>query len=161
MLKLKNKHALSILKKELKKSKDEKYKTRLKAIILVKNGRTRNETAENLVVSLKSLTEWIKIYNESGYLGLRSKKTGRPKGRAKWNSSIFERLAKEIDKSQKYWSVPIMGDWLEKEEKKIIPESTIWYRVTQIGYSHKSSRPYPYKGDKEKQERFKKGALLR
>lgn len=161
MIKLKNKHHLSVLKKQLKKSKDEKYKTRLKAIILIKKGRTRNETAENLVVSLKSLTEWIKTYNESGYLGLRSKKTGRPKGKTKWDSGIFERLTKEIDKSERYWSVPIMRDWLEKEEKKIIPESTIWYRVIQIGYSHKSSRPYPYKGDKEKQERFKKRALLR
>lgn len=161
MIKLKNKYTLSMLKKEMRKAKDEKYKTRLKAIILIKNSRTRNETAESLVVSLKSLTEWIKKCNESGYLGLRSKKTGRPKGKEKWNSGIFEKLTKEIDKSEKYWSIPIMRDWIQKEEKEIIPESTIWYRVTQIGYSHKSSRPYPYKGDKEKQEWFKKRALLK
>ena len=46
-----------------------------------------------------------------------------------------------------------------RKEKKDIPERTLWYRITQIGYSNKSSRRYPYKGDKEKQEAFKKGAL--
>jgi hypothetical protein len=54
-----------------------------------------------------------------------------------------------------------MQKWIYEEEKKDIPESTLCYRITQIGYSNKSSRPYPYKGDKEKQETFKKGALQR
>lgn len=160
MIKLINKNTPKVLREEIKKTKDEKYRTRLKAIVLVKNGKTRNETATTLIVSLKSVTGWIKTYNESGYTGLRSKKTGRPKGKVAWDSTIFKKLAKEIDKSTQYWSIPLMREWIRKEENKDIPESTLWYRITQIGYSNKSSRPYPYKGDKKKQEEFKKGALL-
>ena len=159
MIRLINKNTVGILKKEVKETKDEKYKTRLKAILLIKNGKTRKETAGALVVSLKSVTGWVKAYNKDGLHGLKSKKTGRPKGKVEWDAAIFERLAKEIDKGRQYWSIPLMQKWIQEEEKKDIPESTLWYRMTQIGYSNKSSRPYPYKGDKEQQEAFKKGAL--
>ena len=159
MIQLIHKNTLGVLKKEIKKTKDEKYKTRLKAILSVKSGRTRKETAEALVVSLKSVTGWVKAYNKDGLRGLKSKKTGRPKGKVEWDAAIFEKLAKAIDKSKQYWSIPLMQQWLREEEKKDIPESTLWYRIRQLGYSNKSSRPYPYQGDKEKQEEFKKGAL--
>jgi hypothetical protein len=36
---------MSVFSEEIRKTKDEKYKTRLKAILLIKNGRTRKETA--------------------------------------------------------------------------------------------------------------------
>jgi len=159
MMQLINKNTPRVLSGEIKKTKDEKYKTRLKAILLVKNGKTRKETAGALAVSLKSVTGWVKTYNKDGLRGLKSKKTGRPKGKVEWDAAILERLAKEIDKSNQYWSIPLMQRWIREEEKKDIPESTLWYRITQIGYSNKSSRPYPYRGDKEKQEAFKKGAL--
>jgi transposase len=161
MIQLIYKHTPRVLSWEIKRTKDEKYKTRLKAILLIKNGKTRKETADALVVSLKSVTEWVKTYNKEGLRGLKSKKTGRPKGKVEWDAEIFKKLAREIDKGRQYWSIPLMQKWIYEEEKKDIPESTLWYRITQIGYSNKSSRPFPYKGDREKQEEFKKGALLK
>lgn len=157
MIALKNKDTLDVLKHEIKHAKDQKYKQRLQAILSVKNGKSRKEIIEALVVSEVSLIEWIKKYNEEGKESLKTKKTGRPKGKTTWKNEIFEKLAQEIDKSDRYWSVRLMCEWIQKEEKESIPESTVWYRVGQIGYSHKSSRPYPYKGDKEKQDSFKKG----
>ena len=65
MIRLINKNTVGILKKEVKKTKDEKYKTRLKAIVLIKNGKTRKETAGALVVSLKSVTGWVKAYKRT------------------------------------------------------------------------------------------------
>jgi transposase len=37
-----------------------------------------------------------------------------------------------------------------------IPEESLRRKVHKAGYSWKSSRPSPYKGDKKKQEDFKK-----
>lgn len=158
---LKDRDSIEDLKKEIKKTNDEKYKTRLKAMLLLKKKKKRKEVAEILVAGERTVTAWVGIYNKDGTEGLKTKPTGRPKGKEKWKNEIFEKLTKEIDKSDKYWSVRLMCKWIKKEEKEDVPESTVWYRVTQIGYSNKSSRPYPYKGDKEKQDSFKKGASRR
>ena len=157
---IKKRHSVQRLQDEIKKTKDEKYKTRLRGIILAKKGKHRGEISGTLVVSVRAITAWVRSYNKEGLRGLKSKKTGRPKGKVEWDAKIFEKLSREIDKSEQYWSIPLMQKWIWEEEKKDIPESTLWYRITQIGYSNKSSRPYPYKGDREKQEMFKKGALL-
>lgn len=154
---LERKISLSQLEAEIKKTSDEPYKTRLRTIILFQKGKTKKEIADILVVSRRSVQTWIHIWNQKGREGLKTKPTGRPKGRVKWDDISFQNLAKEIDKSEQYWSIPLMKEWILKNEQKDIPERTVWYRITQIGYSHKSSRPYPYKGDKKKQEIFKKG----
>jgi transposase len=145
------------LKSEIKKTTDERYKTHLRAILLFHEGKTKTEVAQILIAGRRTVYGWVTAYNQKGKEGLKTKPTGRPKGKRKWENQIFEDLAKEIDVSEKYWSIPLMVKWIEKNKKKTIPEQTIWYRMTQIRYSHKSSRPYPYKGDKEKQEVFKKG----
>jgi transposase len=44
----------------------------------------------------------------------------------------------------------IFVDYLE------VPNETMRMRVKRAGYSYKSNRPSPYKGDKVKQEEFKK-----
>ena len=155
---LKNKDTIKELKEEVKKTNDEKYKTRLKAIILLKKKQKLHEVSDSLVVSMRSISRWVKIYNKSGKKGLKTKKAGRPKGKKKWDDKIFKKLTKEINKADRYWSVRLMTDWMKKNEEVEIPESTMWYKITQLGYSNKSSRPYPYKGDKEKQKEFKKGA---
>jgi transposase len=143
---------------EIKTTTDEKYKTRLRAVLLFKQGRSQKEITETMIVSRRSVHGWIVTYNEEGRDGLRTRTTGRPLGRVTWSEASFERLAREIDTSERYWSVHLMAEWLAEHEKTIIPESTIWYRITKIGYSHKSSRPYPYKGDAEQQTVFKKRA---
>ena len=71
----------------------------------------------------------------------------------------FEELCKEIDKGG-YWSIPKMQEWIEKHHHKAIPEQTVWYRMDQLSYSYKGARPHPVQGNKDKQEAFKKGALL-
>jgi len=158
MIKLKNKNTLTKLKKEIEKTKNEKYRTRVKTIIKLKESphKSKKEIAEELMISNFSLFSWLKIYNEKGLNGLKIKKTGRPQGKNKWDKAFFEDLVKEINKSDKFWTLKLMQEWLKKEKEVEIPSQSIWYRITQLGYSHKSSRPFPYKGDREKQEEFKK-----
>jgi transposase len=85
-------------------------------------------------------------------------KGGRPEGNPKWNTALFDNLVKEIDKGGRYWSIPLMVEWLKEHYKENVPENTVWYHLKRLNYSHKSARPHPYKGNKERQETFKKGA---
>lgn len=155
-IKLKNKHTIEELRVEIKKSKDEGQKTCLRAIIKLKEGNTRKETAKEFVINRKTLRSWIKKYNEGGVINLIMSKGGRPKGNHKWDEEIFKKLTKEISKGDQCWSLPLMQDWIFKEEKEVIPITTIWYHVKKLNFTYKTLRPHPYLGDKEKQEEFKK-----
>jgi len=152
--------SVDTIKKELRRSTDEAYKTRLKAIILAKSGKRRYEIVEQLVVDPTSVTLWVQRYNKKGIKTLVTNKGGRPKGNSKWNPDIFTQLTKEIDKGG-YWSIPRMQKWITKHHQVDIPEQTVWYRMDKLDYSYKSARPHPVKGDKERQETFKKGGSLR
>jgi transposase len=157
-IKLQNKHTIEQLEEAIKKSKDAEQKTRLRALIKLKNKNNRSEVAKEFVVSRKSLLFWIKKYNEKGIDGLIFNKGGRPEGNLKWNQKIFNDLAEEIKKNNHYWSIPIMQEWIKENKKENIPLQTIWYHVKIMNFSYKSARPHPYKGNKETQEAFKKGA---
>lgn len=148
------------LREKLRHAHDEAYKTRLKAILLAKKGKKRYEIVDQLTVDASSVTTWLQRYNERGAAALVSNKGGRPEGNPKWDASVFDDLAKEIDKGG-YWSVPRMQEWLRTHKKKDIPEQTVWYRMDQLNYSYKSARPHPVQGNKEKQDAFKKGGLQR
>lgn len=147
------------LEKEIKKTRDSALKVRIKAILLRKQGKTPQEAAERLLITDRSVTGWILRYNKEGLAGLITKPSGRPEGNPVWDVSIFDALAKEIDKGG-YWSIPIMQKWISKHHQKDIPEQTVWYRMDQLDYSYKGARPHPTQGNKEKQEGFKKGGLL-
>ena len=144
----------------IKETRDEACKTRLRAVLGRITGKTKHEVAESLVVSTRSVDRWYVSYKKSGIKSLRTKKSGRRKGDVIWSADIFESLTKEIDKGE-YWSVPRMMKWIKDNHGVNIPEQTVWYRISQIGYSYKSARPNPYKGDKEKQDDFKKRGLLK
>ena len=148
------------LRTKLRHAHDGACKTRLKAVLLAMKGTKRFEIVERLTVDAGSVTLWIQRYNEKGTAALVTNKGGRPEGNPVWDQSIFDDLAKEIDKGG-YWSIPRMQEWLTKEKKKDIPEQTVWYRMNQLKYSYKSSRPSPIGGSTEKRESFKKGALHR
>jgi transposase len=154
---LSNHDSMHSLEEAMKKTVDGAFKTRLKAIILRKRGNTPQQIAKSLLVSDRSVTEWVLRYNESRIIGLVTKPSGRKEGNPKWNAIHFEKLAKEIDKGG-YWSIPRMQEWLTKHYDVNIPEQTVWYRMDQLNYSYKGARPHPTQGNREKQASFKKGA---
>lgn len=146
------------LRHSLTRAKDERHKTRIRAIINIKEGATNIETARRFVVDPDTIRSWITTYNKGGTDALDLSRGGRPEGNPKWNQAIFEELVREIDKGGRYWSIPLMVEWLKEHHKEDVPESTVWYHIDRLDYSHKSARPHPYKGNKERQETFKKGA---
>jgi transposase len=139
---------------------DEGHRKRIRAIIRLKEGSLHKEVASALGASRTSVCSWITKYNDGGWKALAPNKGGRPLGNPKWGKDVFDDLAKEIDKGG-YWSIPRMQEWLKREKKKDIPEQTVWYRMDQLKYSYKSSRPSPIGGEKEKREAFKKRDLPR
>jgi transposase len=150
----------SELRVKLAHAHDEAFKTRLKAVLLALSGKKRFEIVERLTVDASSVTLWLHRYNEKGTVALATNKGGRPEGNPKWDQSLFDELARAIDKGG-YWSIPRMQEWLKKNKKKEIPEQTVWYRMDQLKFSYKSARPTPIGGSKEKREDFKKGASSR
>ena len=158
-IELRARDSISKLEKVAKKANDGALKLRLKAIILRKLGKTPHEIAERLMITDRSVTNWILKYNEGGLASLVTKPSGRPLGNPKWDASYFTKLSQEIDKGG-YWSIPRMQEWLTKECGVNIPEQTVWYRMDKLNYSYKGARPHPAQGSREKQETFKKGALL-
>ena len=148
------------LKTSIKMSKDERQKTRLRAILALREGATGAAIAQRFVVSERSVRKWVCKYNEGGAEALVTNKGGRPGGNPKWDAKIFDALTEEIDKGGRYWSVPIMQEWIKENYKKDIPENTVWYHVTGLDYSYKSARPHPYRGNKETQDAFKRGEVV-
>lgn len=141
----------------LARTRDEGCRKRIRAIIRIKEGELHGAVARDLGASRTSVCSWITKYNKDGVMALAANKGGRPEGNPLWDASVFDNLAKEIDKGG-YWSVPRMQRWIREHRRQDIPEQTIWYRMDQLGYSYKGARPHPIHGDKERQEAFKKGA---
>lgn len=154
-------HTLAELVEVKNKSSDDGQKLRLRAIINIKKGKLMRQVSEELVVSQKSLGVWLSRYNEQGVVGLASNKGGRPEGNPKWDEEIWKELGNTIKNTNGYWSIPKMQEWINNKYKKEIPEQTVWYHLDKLGFSYKSARPHPYKGDRDKQASFKKGALLK
>ncbi len=152
-------HTLAELIEAKNMSSDDGQKLRLRAIINIKKGKFLKQVSEDLVVSQKSLGVWLNRYNTKGISGLVTNKGGRSEGNPKWDTNIFSSLGKTIRTIGGYWSIPKMQEWIKEKYQENIPEQTVWYHLDRLGFSYKSSRPHPYKGDRERQESFKKGGL--
>jgi len=96
-IELRARDSISKLEKVAKKANDGALKLRLKAIILRKLGKTPHEIAERLMITDRSVTNWILKYNEGGLASLVTKPSGRPLGNPKWDASYFTKLSQEID----------------------------------------------------------------
>ncbi len=149
---------ISTLRRTITASTDEAQKTRLRGIIRIKEGASRASVARDFVVDSDTVTNWIIAYNEGGIAALTMPIGGRPEGNPKWKRAPFDELAKEIGKGGRYWSVPLMREWIKEKYKIEIPENTVWYHIRHLHYSFKSARPHPYQGNTEAQDAFKKGA---
>ena len=149
---------VSALKSHLQVTQSQGEKVRVRAIIKIGQGKQIQTIASELMVSRRSISTWSKRFYAQGVVGLQDNKGGRKEGNPKWDTEIFTMLIKEIDTQEKYWSIPVMMQWIKRKYNLDIPEQTVWYHIDKLGYSYKSSRPHPHLGNKEKQEAFKKGA---
>ncbi len=151
---------LEEIESEIKSTHDGRYRLRLQAIYLAMQKMHSHQICSQLMISKQALFKWIKWYNEKELEGIKNvSKGGRDEGNPKWDASIFEALFAKLDLMQEYWSTPKMHVWIEETFKVRIPERTIQHRLKIGGYTFKSSRPNPYKGDPNLQAAFKKTVL--
>ena len=157
-LKIENHDSEEELRKEIRNTKNGRYQLRLRVILSVKIGMSSSEIRKELLISSATYSNWIQKYNANGKEALKQHNSGRAEGNPKWDASIFYELFKKLDLMQEHWSIVKMQQWIKEEYDKDIPYSTIEYRLHKANYSWKTNRPSPYKGDKDKQEEFKKTA---
>ena len=87
---------------------------------------------------------------------LKQHNSGRKDGNPKYDDKIFIEVFEKLELMQEYWSIPKMQKLVLELHKIKVPYETMRMRVKRAGYSYKSNRPSPYKGDKALQEEFKK-----
>ena len=156
---IKQHNTVEEIRQEMRKTKDGKYRLQLAVIerIMVNPNTRSPKIQKELLVGVNTITKYLKLYNEGGFKALKNMpKSGHNSGNPKWDNKIFEELFKEIDKQEQHWSSPKIQEWIESKYEVKIALSTIKHRLKRGGYSHKSSRPKPDKGDVKQQEEFKK-----
>jgi transposase len=146
---------------KIRKIRSNEYKLKMLVIekILADPNISGKYLQEMFLISPATMFNWIDWYNEGGLDKLKSGNGGRGskgKGNKKFEDNVFEQLTQEIDKNQnKVWTLGKMQNFI-KEKFKIEPTlQAIHYRL-KGKYSYKSSRPYPYKADRNKLGQFKK-----
>ena len=103
---------------------------------------------EKMLISKNTYYDWIHRYNEGGCKALKKIKIpGRKEGNPKYDAKIFTDIFTALDKMDEYWSLPKIQKSIEIEHGIKVPLETIRARLKRAGYSYKSNRPSPYKGD--------------
>ena len=153
---MKKEHNVEELEKEIRNSKDSRYIKRVQAIKLRKQQFKVKEILKILSIVPNTYYYWQKSYKEKGLEGLKNIKSGHTNGNKKFPDEPFEALFKEIDKMEVHWTLDKMSIWIEEKFNIYIQPKTIQKRLYRANYSWKTNRPSPYKGDKKKQNAFKK-----
>ena len=157
LLPIRKRDSIAELRQAIKRSDNEAQKTRIRAIIALKEGKTRTAVAKSLVVSRTSVISWIALYNKGGTDALVLGVGGRPEGNPVWDARVFDDLAKEIDKGG-YWSIPRMQEWLTEHKRSLFrnrPSGIAW-----INWDIHTNQPVPIqrRGIRKRRMRSKKGA---
>lgn len=117
------------------------------------------EIQKSFFITAATMYAWIAWYNEGGLDKLKIGNGGRGSdgnSNKQYDDKVFDSLANEIDNNQEQvWTLEKMQLFI-KEKFNIEPSiQVIAYRL-KGKYSYKSSRPYPYKANRDKLGRFKK-----
>lgn len=142
---------------EIKTTRDGRYRLRVQTILLSLQKMRTVDIVKQLLIGRHSVSIWIKLYNQHGLDGLKNFSLGgRREGDVKWSNEIFTALFEKLDSMDEFYSVPKMQSWIEDTYGVTIPQNTIHNRLRAGGYTFKSSRPNPYKGNPNLQASFKK-----
>jgi transposase len=155
-IKLQNHDSENELLQEIRKSNNGRYQHRLRTILLAKRGLPAKAIQAELLISSATYCKWLKNYNEHGKDILKQHNSGRKSGNPKYEDKIFKEVFEKLDLMEEYWSIPKMQKLVLELHNVKVPDETMRMRVKRAGYSYKSNRPSPYKGDEELQEEFKK-----
>lgn len=156
-IKIKEYDTIEELRREARDTIDGRYQLRLNTIILAKQGLKIKDIFEKLLISKNTYYHWLHNYNNGGKEALKAiKRVGQKKGNPKYNDKIFKEVFEKLDLMEEYWSIPKMQKLVLELHKVEVPSETMRMRIKRAGYSYKSNRPSPYKGDEELQKNLEK-----
>ena len=155
-LKIAEHNTIAEIEEEIKSTLPGRYRLRLQTILFTKQGVNPLEIQKILLISRHAYYTWVHKYNAKGIEELKQHNSGRKEGNPKYDEKIFIELFEKLDSMQEYWSVLKMQKLVYELHGVHVPHETMRMRVKRAGYSYKSNRASPYKGDKELQEEFKK-----
>jgi transposase len=126
---------------------------RVRAIRLLKAGRTYRAVAEEVQASLSSVVRWHQAYRKSGRGALKPRSIpGRPcllsAGQKQRLVKTLSRGALEAGYSTELWTLKRIGEVIRKRFGIRYGISNLWYLMTHLGWSCQK----PTKRAKERQE---------
>jgi len=145
---------------KIRRSRNNEHKLKMLVIekILANPNISGKYLQKTFMISPATMFSWISQYNEGGLEKLKEGdgKRGSGRGNTQTDEEVYKRLGEEIESNQEQvWTLEKMQHFI-KEKFDIEPTiQAIHYRIKDK-YSYKSSRPYPYKADRNKLGQFKK-----
>jgi putative transposase len=125
------------LKDKYKKETNPRVKERLLALIHITEGQTAVYTSQAIKHSKRSITRWVKAYNEKGYEGLIPKFTGGPKPTLPAN--VWKEILAEID--NKGLTIKDVGVFVKNSRGVTYKYNTLW-KILRKKYHVKYGKPY-------------------
>lgn len=129
------------IRRTIKHTSDGAYRLRLMIVekLLSEPDLSLQKVASLLIVNRETVAKCLQLFNKGGLDLLKPKRAGRKEGNPKYEDGIFEDLVKKLEHNN-LWSVYNMQEYLKKTHKVVVPESTIYYRISKLGYSLRKSR---------------------
>ncbi len=91
--------------------------------------------ADELIVNRETVAKCLRLFNSGLISALKPKRAGRKEGNPKYDDRIFQSLLEEMRKERFDWSIYDMKSHIKKTFGLEIPGSTIYYRLSKMGYS--------------------------
>jgi len=125
------------LKDKYKKETNPRVKERLLALIHITEGQSAVYTSQAIKHSKRSITRWVKTYNEKGYEGLIPKFTGGPKPTL--TANVWNEILGEID--NKGLTIKDVAVYIKNSRGVTYKYNTLW-KILRKKYHVKYGKPY-------------------
>ncbi|MCV6609077.1 MAG: helix-turn-helix domain-containing protein [Campylobacterales bacterium] len=132
------------IRKAIKSTSDGIFRLRLMIVekLVAEPNLSLQKVAKALIVNRETVTKCLQLFNEGGIEALKPKQAGRKEGNPKYDDSIFQKLIETLKSQETPWSVYQMQNHIRHTYNIEIPESTIYYRLSKMGYSKKANNDY-------------------
>lgn len=144
----------------IRKEKNEKIKTRLKAVYHVSEGKTVREVGNILLISFRRVSEYVKRFNDSGVDGLQDLPGRGNVSRLSKESKekLKEILLKDAPKvygfNSSTWTGAMVKAVIENEFNVTYKTAQIYNILRELGLSFQKGKGYYPEADEEKRKTF-------
>lgn len=155
-------HEIEDLKAAYRASTDAVERRRIQAVLLLAQGKRRDEVEEITAYAHSSLVTIIKRYNDHGLAGLADKRHDNPGLAPLLNQAEQQALYAALQEAPEdggVWSGKKVAAWIKRYLGKEIYVQRAYDYLERLGFSVQRPRPAHLEADLEAQEDFKKTRL--